>query len=82
MKIVLRAYDFIKSWKYYPTMKKYLEEKCRVKFPHSRLRYALWHCKNGILSDAGIENLHTDFKTVSDSQETVYHREPITKRIL
>ena len=82
MKIILRTYDFIKSWKYYPTMKKYLEEKCHVKCPYSRLRYALWHCRDGILSNAGIENLHTDFKSVSDSWETVYHRELITKKIL
>ena len=51
MKIILRTYDFIKSWKYYPIMKKYLEEKCRVKYPHSRLQYSLWHCKQGFLSD-------------------------------
>ena len=79
MKIVLRAYDFIKSWRYYPTMKKYVEEKCRVKCPYSRLRYALCHYKDGFLLDAGIENNHTDFKRVQGSWESVYQREPIEK---
>lgn len=79
MKIILQAYDFIKSWRYYPTMKKYLEEKCCVKCSHSRLGYALWHCKDGILSDVGIKNLHTDFRKVSDSWKSVYHRQPMEK---
>lgn len=79
MKIILQAYDFLKSWRYYPTMKKYLEEKCCAKCPRSRLGYALWHCKNGILLDVGIENLSTTLKDVSDGWERVYRKNPIKK---
>ena len=79
MKIILRKYDFIKSWKYYPTMKKYLEEKCRVKCPHSRLRYALWHCKQGILSDINLKHRDVKIKDVSKVWGNVYKLRPIEK---
>ena len=79
MKIVLRAYDFIKSWRYYPTMKKYLEEKCHVKCPHSRLKYALWHCKQGILSDVNLKYRDVKVKDVSEVWGNVYKLRPIEK---
>lgn len=37
--------DFIKSWFYYPKMKKYLKDRCCIYYSQSRLNYALWHCK-------------------------------------
>jgi hypothetical protein len=49
--MLIRITDFIKSYRYYPIMEKYLEEKgmgfCNTwkmkKLP--RLSYALWHSK-------------------------------------
>ena len=79
MKIILRTYDFIKSWRYYPTMKKYLEEKCHVKCPYSRLRYALWHCKQGILSDVNLKYRDVKIKDVSGVWGNVYKLRPIEK---
>ena len=79
MKIILRTYDFIKSWKYYPIMKKYLEEKCHVKCPYSRLRYALWHCKQGILSDVNLKYRDVKIKDVSEVWGNVYKLRPIEK---
>ena len=79
MKIILRTYDFIKSWKYYPIMKKYLEEKCHVKCTYSRLRYALWHCKQGILSDVNLKYRDVKVKDVSEVWGNVYKLRPIEK---
>ena len=79
MKIVLRAYDFIKSWRYYPAMKKYLEEKCKVKCPHSRLKYALWHCKEDILSNVNLKYRDVKIKGVSEAWDNVYKLRPIEK---
>lgn len=79
MRIILRVYDFIKSWRYYPIMEKYLQERLSSKCPYSRLKYGLWHYKDCFLPDAGIENNHTDFKRVRGSWESVYQREPIEK---
>ena len=79
MKIILRTYDFIKSWKYYPIMKKYLQEKCHVKCPYSRLRYALWHCKQGILSDVNLKYRDVKVKDVSEVWGNVYKLRPIEK---
>ena len=51
MKFVLRTYDFIKSWKSYPEIKKFVEERLGINWRFSRFGYALWHCKQGFLSD-------------------------------
>lgn len=79
MKIILRIYDFIKSWKYYPTMKKYLKEKCKVKCRHFRLRYALWHCKEDIISDVNMKYSDAKIKDVSKVWGNVYKLRPIEK---
>lgn len=79
MKIILQTYDFIKSWKYYPIMKKYLQEKCHVECPYSRLRYALWHCKQGILSDINLKYRDVKIKDVSEVWDNVYKLRPIEK---
>ena len=60
-------------------MKKYLEEKCRVKCPYSRLRYALWHCKHGILSDVNLKYKDVKIKDVSEVWGNVYKLRPIEK---
>ena len=55
MKFVLRIYDFIKSWKHYPEVKKFVEEKCGINWPFSRFQYALWHSKQGFLSNGSFK---------------------------
>ena len=49
MKKIKRINDFIKSFFYYPKMKRWLKDRCGVDYPLSRLEYALWHCKAGEL---------------------------------
>lgn len=78
MKLFIRVYDFIKSWLYYPKMKRFLNGiECEP--TRSRLKYALWHCKNGMCSDTAIENEVTTYQSVSGSWKRVYDREPIEK---
>lgn len=78
-KHILRIYDFIRSWIYYPKMTKFLNG-IGIKEPDSRFEYALWHCKTGKLSDMGYENINTTFKDVSDGWKCVYRNVPITKK--
>lgn len=78
MKRILRIYDFAKSWIYYPKMKSYLR-RLGIDYPESRFAYALWHCRNGKLSDAGYENLKPKLKNIRDDWIRVYDREPIEK---
>lgn len=47
-------------------MKKYLEEKCGVNYPGSRLEYALGHCRVGILSDVNLKRRYVKIKDVSE----------------
>lgn len=55
MKIAEKILDYIKSWIYYPKMKKYYEEKkLEVYNPwrnerFARFKYAWWHCHVGKL---------------------------------
>nr|DAX08371.1 MAG TPA: hypothetical protein [Bacteriophage sp.] len=49
--IIARVVDFIKSWLYYPEMKRYLREKCNVCYQKSRVKYAWWHCHAGKLKN-------------------------------
>ena len=78
MKLFIRVYDFIKSWLYYPKMKRYLNGiECEP--TRSRLKYALWHCITGACSDTAIENGVTTYQSVTDSWKSVYNREPIEK---
>lgn len=79
MKFVLRVYDFIKSWMYYPKMKSYLWG-LGVDYPESRFTYSLWHCQSGKLSDAGYENLKPRLKNMYDDWKRVYNMKPIEKR--
>lgn len=76
MEIVLRVYDFIKSWLYYPTMKIYLR-RLGIDYPKRRFEYSLWHCQSGKLSDIGYENLKPRLKNIHDDWDRVYDREPI-----
>ncbi len=78
-KQIVRIYDFIRSWIYYPKMKKYLNN-IGIKQIMSRLQYSLWHCKTGKLSDIGHENLKPTIKDISDGWKCVYLDEPIEKR--
>lgn len=65
MKVVLRIYDFIKSWVYYPKMKQYLKDKCGVDYPNTRLQYSFWHCRAGMLCDNHIGKVrYTDVKNI------------------
>lgn len=64
-KHILRMYDFIRSWIYYPKMKEHLKS-IGIKQVMSRLQYALRHSKAGKLSDIGYENLKPTIKDISD----------------
>ena len=77
MKSVLRIYDFIKSWIYYPKMKRYLKEKCGVGCVHTRIKYALWHCKQGILSDMNLKKSEVKISDVKTVWKNVYNVHPI-----
>ena len=77
MKIVLRIYDFIKSWIYYPKMKHYLKEKCGVDCVHTKFQYALWHCKQGILSDMNLKNSEVKISDVKTVWKNIYNIHPI-----
>ena len=79
MRAVLRIYDFIKSWVYYPKMKRYLKEKCGVDCVHTRFQYALWHCKQGVLSDVNLRNSEVTIHDVKTAWKNVYNVHPINK---
>lgn len=79
MKMILRIYDFIKSWIYYPKMKHYLKEKCGVDCVHTRLQYALWHCKVGFLSDMNLKNSKIRISDIKNVWKNVYNILPINK---
>lgn len=79
MKSVLRIYDFIKSWIYYPKMKRYLNEKCGVDCVHTRIQYALWHCKVGFLSDMNLKNSKIRISDIKNVWKNVYNIHPINK---
>lgn len=79
MKMILRIYDFIKSWIYYPKMKHYLKEKCGVDCDHTRIQYALWHCKVGILSDMNLKNSKIRIFDIKNVWKNVYNILPINK---
>lgn len=55
MKIPERIVDYIKSWLYYPTMKKYFDDRKMSDCNHwhkrkfARFKYAWWHCHAGKL---------------------------------
>lgn len=71
--------DFIKSWLYYPKLKKYLKNNglsVKVMFG-DRLRYAKWHCQVAKLKDNQQEIEAEEDK--SDGWTSVYDREPIEK---
>lgn len=78
-KHILRIYDFIRSWIYYPKMKKYLNS-IGIKQVMRRLQYAFWHSKTGKLSDIGYENLHPTIKDISGGWKCAYRNNPIEKR--
>lgn len=55
MKTIERIIDYIKSWLYYPTMKKYFDDRKMSDYNHwrnrkfARFKYAWWHCHVGKL---------------------------------
>lgn len=57
MKIIERISDYIKSWLYYPTMKKYFDDRkmseCNTwrNKRFARFKYAWWHCHVGKLKE-------------------------------
>lgn len=57
MKSTERIIDYIKSWLYYPTMKKYFDDRGMSDCNHwdkrkfGRFRYAWWHCHVGKLKN-------------------------------
>lgn len=79
MKTVLRMYDFIKSWMYYPKMKRYMKEKIEIDYVYTRLQYALWHCREGILSDINLKNSKVEILDVKTAWKNVYNIPPINK---
>ena len=79
MKLVLKVYDFIKSWIYYPKMKRYLKEKCGVDCAYTRIQYALWHCKVGFLSDMNLKNSKIRISDIKNVWKNVYNIHPINK---
>lgn len=77
MKSILRIYDFIKAWIYYPKMKRYLKDRCGVDYQNTRLRYSLWHCRTGMLCDDHIDKVsYSDIKNI---WKLVYMRYPTKK---
>ena len=70
--------DFIKSWLYYPKIKKYLKSiGVRDEDMYgTRLGYAKIHCKCGKLKD----NYNETEEDKSDGWTIVYDKEPIEKR--
>ena len=42
---MLKIIDFIKSWFYYPTLIKWLNDNGYNNFPYSRFEYSLNHCR-------------------------------------
>lgn len=85
-KQILRIYDFIRSWIYYPKLCKYfmksMPDETFVWFMgeyNSRWKYALWHCKRGKLSDVGYEKLKPTIKDISDGWRCTYRNEQIGK---
>lgn len=57
MKLFERIADYTKSWLYYPTMKKYFDDRkmseCNTwrNENFSRFKYAWWHCHVGKLKE-------------------------------
>ena len=77
MKVILRIYDFIKSWMYYPKMKQYLKGRCNVDYQNTRLQYSFWHCRTGMLCDNHIGKVRYD--DVKNTWKDTYRRHPIEK---
>ena len=70
--------DFIKSWLYYPKLKKYFENKGMIDYvPETRFEYAKWHSRCGKLKDNQYEP-ETE-QDNSDGWTSIYDREPIEK---
>lgn len=78
MRIVLRIYDFIKSWMYYPKMKRYLKDRCGVDYPNTRLQYSFWHCRAGMLCDNHIDK--ACYADVKNTWKNTYRCEPIENK--
>ena len=78
MKAALRIYDFIKSWMYYPKMKRYLKERCSVDYPNTRLKYSFWHCKAGMLCDNHIDKVR--YSDVKNTWKDIYRWQPIANK--
>ena len=74
-KYIVKFYDFVKAWMYYPKMKKYLE-KLGVEVGQSRLQYAIWHCKTGMLR---LENVSVGINEVREMWKSIYQITPIEK---
>ena len=51
--MIERIADYIKSWFYYPKMKKYFDDRQMSGYNHwvnkkfARFKYASWHCRRG-----------------------------------
>lgn len=80
MLIVLRIYDFTKSWFYYPKMIRYLKKLGIEDEPYTRFKYALWHCRAGKLSDIGFEKCNTRVSDISDGWQRIYDKNPIENK--
>lgn len=78
MRIVLRIYDLIKSWMYYPKMKRYLKDRCGVDYPNTRLQYFFWHCRAGMLRDNHIDKVC--YADVKNTWKNTYRCEPIENK--
>ena len=69
--------DFIKSYFYYPKMKKYLKDRCGIYYSQSRLNYALWHCKFSKKIEKAKQNI--DNNDISE-WTWYYKQEPIIRK--
>ena len=69
--------DFIKSYFYYPRMKKYLKDRCCINYSQSRFNYALWHCKFSKKIEKAKQNI--DNNDISEWTWS-YKQEPIIRK--
>lgn len=70
MKII---FDFIKSWLYYPTLKKWLFDRNYTGFKDGRFQYAIKHCM--MIRETGKSNKNNNLV----DWKCEYKQEPIEK---
>lgn len=69
--------DFIKSFFYYPKMRKYFRNRKMEQYDiwKSAIKYAWWHCSGGKLDDCTNEPLNNVIE--KDEWKTIYKKEQI-----